>query len=360
MYKYLVIVFIISSVSIAQVPTQTEILKEGIKQYFKDAPYKTGEYVLARLGINHYGYYANNKRNGHHYVNDKSKSSFYQTLKSRQKRMIPSYDFAFPFLNDEESFQELLKVEFGLCAGVTWVLRNFNLLSFYRPDQEMLTDKANKQIIDDILSGKPRIIPGYKNLRHFLTNDSNLLYMKKHVIISWQQINSKILQSALIMSTVKRSQSIKETRKVINALSERLDMYHSPVIFMSKPNEKLFSKEQWIHVVQVHKIEKLSGYENYNIHIWDVNYHYPLSDQIIEIRNGEASYEYEKLAKFGELHFDKHFVGKAVKNLKKFCKKNIKDGVSICVNEPTYDDCTNYDDIKSQDQDIEIIEIEEL
>ncbi|OUR99623.1 hypothetical protein A9Q84_00970 [Halobacteriovorax marinus] len=110
---------------------------------------------------------------------------------------------SFGFRNSGSAF---VFSEEGMTAGYCWghasATTKFNRLAKFRPNEEVpcIKKKSCKRgdedyleymedLIDDIMNNKPRVIPGYKNLKEFSSkrdqSDSVLLYLGKTVSNEW-------------------------------------------------------------------------------------------------------------------------------------------------------------------------------
>jgi|GEM_PF-6924945 len=122
------------------------------------------------------------------------------TLKSASS-LLPSKANSFAILNTFDELGIVSNFNVGDCWGVSGVLRKFVMLSIFTPqfrapfdrDQqktEYLTYYAKK--IETILSGKPAVIPGFKNLRDFSSDPLIELYLKQRIVGEWQKYIGRI------------------------------------------------------------------------------------------------------------------------------------------------------------------------
>jgi hypothetical protein len=102
-------------------------------------------------------------------------------------------------------------------------------------------------------------------------------------------------------------------------------MGYSPVLYLSKLNDKIYSKDQWIHVLQVVGLSKKDYSRNgaYKIYVWDINFIGPSrATRVIEMNeNYEFTLGSTTIDNLVPLVWDDLEVARMIKKNMSFCSK---------------------------------------
>ncbi len=257
-----------------KVPTQTEIAKKGANFYFKNLPKNMGSNFLALLGLNEFP-----KLEKQHAANPSA--SPFNMFKATADRLKPTRDWSFPFYNSGRDMAEVVKAEFGFCAGFSTTLRKVNMMAIYdeeNREQQIVPEKGTpawfafyKAKIDSIMSGKMTIIPGFANTYEMSSNKEIAHYLKEVIVHQWQLTNVNLFQGLAGFLSVKKKPDLKDMQKVRNELASRISYGYNPIVYLSKYNDKLMSKEQWIHVLQIFEASPVRADGSFTLRAWDIN-----------------------------------------------------------------------------------------
>lgn len=255
-------------------PTQTEIAKKGASFYFKNLPHNVGGNLLTMLGLNQFP-----KLEKQHKADPEN--SPFNIFNSHSDRLRPSREWSFPFYNSSADMADVVKAEFGFCAGFSTTLRKFNILAVYDPEnieQQEVPEKGTdawfefyKAKMDDIMNNKMTIIPGFANTYQFSSNKQFALYIKQIIVHQWQLTNVNLFQGIAGFLSVKKKPSLKDMQKVRDELASRISYGYNPIVYLSKYNDDLTSKEQWIHVLQIYEAREVAADGSFSLLAWDIN-----------------------------------------------------------------------------------------
>lgn len=257
-----------------KVPTQTEIAKKGANFYFKNLPKNMGGNLLALLGLNQFP-----KLEKQHAADPQN--SPFNMFKASSDRLKPSRDWSFPFYNSGRDMAEVVEAEFGFCAGFSTTLRKVNMMAVYdeeNREQQNVPEKGTpawfafyKAKIDSIMSNKMTIIPGFANTYEMSSNKEIAHYLKEVIVHQWQLTNVNLFQGLAGFLSVKKKPDLKDMQKVRKELASRISYGYNPIVYLSKYNDKLMSKEQWIHVLQIFEAGPVQADGSFTLRAWDIN-----------------------------------------------------------------------------------------
>ncbi|MBC7458664.1 MAG: hypothetical protein H7235_10315 [Bdellovibrionaceae bacterium] len=256
------------------VPTQTEIAKKGANFYFKNLPKNMGGNLLALLGLNQFP-----KLEKQHAA-DTANPPF-NMFKASAERLKPSREWSFPFYNSSHDMADVVKSEFGFCAGFSTALRKVNMMAIYdeeNKEQQVVPQKRTpewfafyKAKIDAMMNNKMTIVPGFANTLEMSSNKEIAHYLKEVIVHQWQLTNVNLFQGLAGFLSVKKKPDLKEMQKVRNELASRISYGYNPIVYLSKYNDKLMSKEQWIHVLQIYEASPIQADGSFTLRAWDIN-----------------------------------------------------------------------------------------
>ncbi len=258
-----------------KVPTQTEIAKLGANRYFKNLPQNVGGNLLALLGLNQFPQLQKQ------HASDPESSPF-NIFNATSDRLKPSRDWSFPFYNSREDMAEVVQSEFGFCAGFSTALRKINMMALYDVDniegQKVPADgtaewfEFYKAKLDAIMAHKMTIIPGFANTYQMSSHPKLATYIKKIIVQQWNLTNVNLFQGLAGFLSVKKKTNLKYMQKVRNELASRITYGYNPIVYLSKYNDKLTSKEQWIHVLQIYEASPIKADGSFTLRAWDINH----------------------------------------------------------------------------------------
>lgn len=280
------------------VPTQTQVAKDGAWKYFKNLPRHGWDNFLALIGMDDYQLLR------HEHMN-RPESSAFRMFKANSVRRQGGLEHTYPFANSKAEFKNLLKVEFGLCAGFTVSLRKFQMLAYFDKNNTERQSVPNattnpdawfefmKEKIDDVMDRKMVVIPGFANIREFSSHPKIAEYIKKQIIHQWQLTNVNVLQGVFQgMGGTQRRITFDQSKKLHADLSERLKMGFNPIVYLAKKSDTLFSTTQWIHVLQVTGVSPMTSDGNFQVRVLDINHVEPaMANRTVYFKSGKPFYE---------------------------------------------------------------------
>lgn len=350
-----------------KVPTQTEIAKKGASFYFKNLPKNMGGNLLALFGLNQFP-----KLEKQHEADPQN--SPFNLFKATSDRLKPSREWSFPFYNSGRDMAEVVKAEFGFCAGFSTTLRKVNMMAVYdeeNKEQQVVPEKGTpewfafyKAKIDNMMNNKMTIIPGFANTYEMSSNEEIAHYLKEVIVHQWQLTNVNLFQGLAGFLSVKKKPDLKDMQKVRKELASRISYGYNPIVYLSKYNDKLMSKEQWIHVLQIFEAGPVQEDGSFTLRAWDINdkaqdavklitvdanakiimsKDVEITDTTVRVghyeqEKNEESLEYarETIADGNELNnilplkWDELDIESMVKENRKFCAKRAKIGTLKC------------------------------
>ena len=360
-----------------KLPDRTAITKQGLIQYFlKLLPGNFADNLSEMAGMGDMPFLLNKAETD-------PKHSPFRIFNFAQDRRLAYKPWSLSFENhgdDGQLFKDLVQEDFGLCAGVTYLTRRMNMLAIYDMDNAEKQIIPNRQVdpegwltfmkekIDDIVDLKMAIIPGYKDLKSFSTDPEIKQYMKEKVIQIWKEVNVNLVQGTLqgLGTSNKPNMSPEEMEEFYDKVKERLDAGYNPIMYMAQntdnynaendaeilaemkylaeeegknPDEvvykgekkSFFTKDRWIHTVQISGIGPKNADGSYSVQIWDVNYPNAEARKTFTIKsNGIATYTGMKLTSFHVLKWDDLEVARMIETNLKFCINHPK----LCTQKP--------------------------
>lgn len=274
-------VFLITTISLqlaAQVekvvPTQTEIAKKGAHFYLKNLPKNMSGNILSLLGLNEFP-----KLEKLHAADPQN--SPFNIFNATSDRLKPSRKWSFAFYNSSRDMADVVKSEFGFCAGFSSALRKVNMMAIYDKkniEQQVVPIKGTpewfafyKAKLDAVMNNKMTIIPGFANTYELSSNKEMAHYLKEIIVYQWQITNVNLFQGLAGFLSVKKKSEIKNLNAVHQELASRISYGYNPIVYLSKYNDKLISKAQWIHVLQVFAAAEVQADGSFTLRAWDIN-----------------------------------------------------------------------------------------
>jgi hypothetical protein len=293
--------------------TQKELLKSGSIQALVGLPAEAYNLALAPFGD-----FRLLAKLDEDYDQKKRGNTPFDIFRANLSRMQkPADDFAFPFLNDDASFEDLLQTEFGLCAGLTLALRRMNLLAYYQPrakpkganGRPLAPESAEfetliKDRIDSILLDKTAVfIPGFRNLKDLASDPRFNTHIRKHTIRLWAQAALSLRGLDQLVSTQRRITKA-DADKLYEDLHYRVnDLGTVPVVSLARPSGKLLDTNHWIHVMNVVGLGARAEDGSFEVRLWDVNQPPKKALKLIQIRpnsNGGPASEWSATYQAGD------------------------------------------------------------
>lgn len=307
-------------------PTQDDIIKAGAIRYFKRLPIEGWDRLMHLAKMETFHLLLNRHKTN-------PRSSPFRIFNFASNRRDANIIWTLPIGNNHSEYSELVKIKYGVCAGLTMTLRKLNLLAHYDPKnkfKQKVPPKSDKQAwfkfmktkIDDIISyNKMSIIPNYGNLLDFSLEPLIKEYLKEHIIRQWELVNINFLQGIYqgYGGTIRKMSKLQLIENA-DTLNTQLKLGVNPIIFMSGPSQKLFSTDQWIHVVQVIDITKDRG-NNIILKVWDPNLlsQAQNSPKLIISNTGVLTYGGKVLAGLYPLMWDTYEIADMVEKNLDFC-----------------------------------------
>ncbi len=306
------------------IPSQDDIIKHGAIRYFERLPIEGWERLIHLAGMGTYDLFL------HHHRTNPQKSPF-RIFNSTANRRIPHMDWSLAMKNSDQEYEDILTTNYGLCAGLTVTTRKLQLLAHFDPqnmEKQKVPPESNREAwfqfmkkkIDDMMThNRMSIIPNFATINEFTANPILEKYFKEHIIRQWELVNINFLQGLFqgFGGTIRTMHKV-TTFKNVEFLKQQLSLGINPIIFMSAPNQKLFSKDQWVHVVQVVNIIR-----NPNatiLMVWDPNLDDPkYSNSLIVSDSGKISFGGKELAGIYPLRWDTFEIADMIEKNLEFC-----------------------------------------
>lgn len=310
--------------NIGKVPTQDDIIKNGAIRYFKRLPIEGWSRLLHLAGMGTFDLMLHQHRT-------KPQASPFRIFNSTVNRRTPSIDWSLDMQNNDSEYKNVVISDYGLCAGLTMTTRKLQLLAHFDPnnlEKQNVPAESNsaawfqfmKKKIDDMMTyNRMSIIPNFTNIRELTAHPLLERYFKEHIVRQWELVNINFLQGLFQgFGGTARKMTKETTFKNIESLKLQLSLGINPIIFMSALSQKLFSKDAWIHVVQVVKIIRHSS--AYTIQIWDPNLENPrYSESLVVNDNGQISFGDKDLAGIYPLTWDTFEIADMIEKNLDFC-----------------------------------------
>ena len=269
-------------------------------------------------------------------------SQDFDIFKIFKDKRAPKIENDLSFENDEIDFSNLLVSNLGVCMGVTSVIRKFNMLAHFDPQNKMgakypirqIDEKAwfkyFQSLIDRVMANIPTVFPEFANLEELSMYGNFYTYLQRHSLDQWA-LNNLSLRAGIgeMLFSIKNRFTRYKARTLHRDLKARLARHYNPKVFLSKPGKFSKSEDIWIHVMKVYKISARNKDGSYRIHLWDPNFpvSHELSKAIVDITaDGKAIFHDEdnkkaKLSMIDLYKWDDAEIALILKNYKHFCSQ---------------------------------------
>ncbi|NDG85903.1 MAG: hypothetical protein EBX52_12820 [Proteobacteria bacterium] len=257
-------------------------------------------------------------------------------------------------VNSDYEYDGISDRAFGFCWGFSTMNRFFAYLAFYDPSiapparyiagattQNERWFRYYEGIIDDIMDGKPRVIPGFRNFAEFSSVPEIEFYLKLKNTEAWaQRAISRSTVSTFFTST--RELDSPQIDALVARLKRRLNRGELPkILFTAADSRKQMGGTLDVHSVLVNGV-RLEKDGTGEIDVWDINFYF--SDlirerKILEIRKNastgrrelhyrpwyekkstpEATYRSSLLGQVRISPDDAGEMGRILENLREFC-----------------------------------------
>ncbi len=230
------------------VKTQSDLVKNGLKTYYPELKANIADNLLKISGLNQFPKYVKA-------FEKNPESSPFSMFNANAHRRFPSKEWSLPIYNNGSDLSEVIKSEFGFCAGFTAALRKLNMMAFFDPSnstaQKIPVTPAEKIAfyqtkIDEMMSNRMTVIPGYNNVYEFVSDPTLSLHFKKHIVKQWENININVLQGAIGgMGSTKKKPTLKDMQKVQQNLFKKVSYGYNPIVYLSKYNDQFLNSKVW-------------------------------------------------------------------------------------------------------------------
>ena len=233
----------------------------------------------------------NKIKNGHYYREHfSSKDPIVQFLKSRQSRYV--YGKINPIhgpglVNSDYEFDGISDRAFGFCWGFSTLNRYFAYGAFFDPNESVPFAyvpngksrneewfKFYEPIIDDIMSGIPRVVPGFSNFSEFTAAPEIEFYLKLKATEAWGARAISIGSLNTFFTSTEQLED-SELNELIKDLKLKLSRGELPkILFTAADSRKKFGGTLDVHSVIVNGIH-MNADGTGEIKVWDINFYFP-------------------------------------------------------------------------------------
>jgi hypothetical protein len=259
-------------------------------------------------------------------------------------------------VNSDYEFAGISDRAFGYCWGLSTLNRYFAYAAFFdptlpAPDVYVPGGLARNErwfrfyesIIDDIMDGIPRVIPGFHNFSEFSAVPEIEMYLKLKVMDAWalRAISAGSLKTFFNSTTELDDGGVNE---LVRSLARRLNRGEIPkILFTAADSRTRFGGSLDVHSVLVNGVH-LSPDGTGRIDLWDINFYFEdliHEPKFIEIRRNRSTgrrelhygvwfeqkkdpvstYRSSLLGKVRISPEDASEMGQLIENLRVFCSK---------------------------------------
>lgn len=280
----------------------------------------------------------------------------FDIFKIFQDKREPKIENDLSFENDSYDFSSLLDAQYGVCMGVSSVIRKFNMLAYFdinnqdgrdvplRHENEKKWRAYYEGLIDRVMNNMPTIIPGFYDLEDLSSHGNFYTYLQKHSLDQWA-LNNLTLRGGLremLGGLIKNRFSKKKGLRLYRQLRKRLSLHYNPKVYLTQPlrtsdaqkPDGMEDLEIWIHVMQVYSLSEMKKDGSYTVSLWDPNYpaSHPGARAMVDINSqGKALYYHkdlgdgkEELSDIDIYKYDDAEIAEILINYKKFCSETPK------------------------------------
>lgn len=259
-----------------------------------------------------------------------------------QNKRAPKIENDLAFENDPIDFSNLIVDDLGVCMGVTSVIRKFNMLAHFDPQNTFKAKVPIRQthekewiafyqkLIDKVMSNIPTVIPYFHDLEEISSYGNFYTYLQRHSLDQWA-LNNMTIQAgaAQMLLGVKTVFNKIDGYFLYSTLKKRLNRYYNPKVFLAQPGSFNKKEDIWIHVMQVYDLTPMNRDGSYQIKLWDPNFpaNHELSKAVVDItKDGKALFHDEdgtltKLSAIDLYKWDDAEIAEILLNYQPFCKK---------------------------------------
>ncbi len=253
-----------------------------------------------------------------------------------RERLKPNKEDHFSFANTNSDFSEIVRLDYGVCAGMSVLLRKFHRLAFFDPNNITQANVPSRykelkswkkfyyKQIKRIQNLKPAIFPHFKSLNELSSDPILKKILKETSLQEWAIKNATIGGALQVLETIKEKMKPTEIRKLYTNLQLRLDLDYKPIVFTVEKSKKIFTTKHRIHVLNVTKIIQNPENQDIEIHFWDINYSNinSAAKKAIIHPDGTISGDYSNLSRIQLYPYDDFEISRMLKNQMKWCKSN--------------------------------------
>ena len=190
----------------------------------------------------------------------------FDILAKFRPRMEPKNENLLHFLNDEEDFDEIHPRTLGYCWAQTTVLRDFGYLAVFDAENRFGAEIPNREkqpkawlkyyrgLIRQILSHEATVIPGFKNLWDFSSDEAINRELRSQTVKTWRKTAVRLESLPLLMRSINQNEMRpEEIRAFLVQVRHALSLNQTPKIWFTH-------EEDWksIHVVPVYEVRETS------------------------------------------------------------------------------------------------------
>ncbi len=359
--KLLIPIILLNLCFAQEVPTQADIAKENIHRFFPDIPKHYFKNFFYSIRARDYDFLLQN-----HF--DPNVYSPFNVFKGDSKYLTPTKDAHPSFANQDYYFEDIAKTGFGVCSGLTYLMRKFHHLSFYDPFNKLNESiplegkdpegwfQFYKEKIDNVIALKPAIFPGFKNFNELSAHPVLGEYLKELTLGEWVVKNLTVAGLTQLTSIQNKKIFSLDVDELYHDLKFRLSLGYKPIIYASKHRDTKFVKEEgwsalfdkeklkdfkgkikklkdviWIHVLNVYDIRKIDSLGSFEIMTWDINtvHMEDVPRKIIIKANGKIEGDFKGVGYVDLYPHDDFEIGQIVMNKLEWCSLN-KIHKSLC------------------------------
>lgn len=287
------------------VPTQTDIVKRGAKAYFPRLGSNLVDNIMSISGLGDFKFYEKIQ-------SENPEKSPFRVFNANNFKRKPQKEWSFAFYNTGFDLKDVVKNEFGFCAGFSTALRKFNMLTYFDPTntegQNVPSRESNptawfnfyKTKIDAVMANQMVVIPNFDHLYELSSDPEIGLYMKQMVVRQWELTNVNLLQGIGdgFLAVTKKMNS-QDLNKTYDYLKKRLSYGYNPIVYLAKHDDDLTNSKtakkvdakwynlkqqleklritinemskQWIHVLMITELSDRASDGSFTFKVWDIN-----------------------------------------------------------------------------------------
>jgi hypothetical protein len=242
-----------------------------------------------------------------HYAGFRSSDPLVSFLRSRQAAFLPSrlqLEKGPALVNSDYEYTGISDRAFGYCWGLSTLNRYFAYAAFFDPELQAPDAyvprglRRNERwfrfyetIIDDIMNGKPRVIPGFANFSEFSAVPEIEMYLKLKAMDAWAV---RAISTGSLGTFFSSTSELDEAglQALLRSLAVKLNRGELPKILMTAADSRTsFGGSLDVHSLLVNGIH-LAKDGTGRIDVWDINFYFDdliREPKFIEIRKNRKS-----------------------------------------------------------------------